>query len=149
VIVVVWPPPFYSYLCRHWQISTNLIFECLWKNIPSSPLWGIFTLRREYIMYGDTRRYLPVVSDIGRIYIYQRIFISYILSKNRKKDIPLLLFWAGYVEGYSILILGISNFNILSYILLRKNGQFWGTFAWQNAFFLLNTEIKCEFPLTK
>jgi hypothetical protein len=61
-------------------------------------------------------------SDIGRIYIKGYLYpISY--------PIPLSLFWAGYVEGYDILILGISKFYILSYILFR------GTFALQNAFF--------------
>jgi hypothetical protein len=44
--------------------------------------------------------------------IYQRIFISY--PKIVKKDIPISLFWAGYVEGYDILILRISKFYILS-----------------------------------
>jgi hypothetical protein len=80
--------------------------------------------------------------------------ISY--PKIAKKDIPQSLFWAGYVEGYDILILGISRFYILSYplsflekidnvgvLLLMINA-----FTLQNAFFvLLNTEINCEFPL--
>jgi hypothetical protein len=67
--------------------------------------------------------------------IYQRIFISHILSKNREKGIPLSFFWVGYVEGYNILILGIYKFlyPILSSILFRKKWQFWGTFAF--AFF--------------
>jgi hypothetical protein len=58
--------------------------------------------------------------------IYQRIFISYILYliSYQKKNIPLSLFWAGYVKGYDILILGISKFYILSYILFRKKCQF-------------------------
>jgi hypothetical protein len=87
-------------------------------------------------------------SDIGRIYIKGYLYpISY--PKIAKKDIPLSFFWVGYVEGYNILILGLYKFwyPILSYILFRKNWQFWGTFALQNAFFLLNTEINCEYPL--
>jgi hypothetical protein len=49
--------------------------------------------------------------------IYQRIFISHILSKNREKG------YVGYVKGYNILILGIYKFlyPIQSYILFRKN----------------------------
>jgi hypothetical protein len=41
------------------------------------------------------------------------------------KDIPLSLFWAGYVEGYDILILGI--FKVLSYPIsfIEKNYNFW------------------------
>jgi hypothetical protein len=53
-------------------------------------------------------------TDIGRKgYMYIKGYLypmTYILSNNRKKDIPLLLFWA----GYDILILGISKFYIIS-----------------------------------
>jgi hypothetical protein len=82
--------------------------------------------------------------------IYQRIFISYILSQNREKGYSPITFLSGICWG-----IWYPNFrdfkvlyHILSSILFRKNWQFWGTFALQNAFFvLLNTEINCEFPL--
>jgi hypothetical protein len=57
--------------------------------------------------------YLHTWLFIPRKDIYQRIFISHILSKNREKRYSPILFWVGYVEGYNILILGISNFYIL------------------------------------
>jgi hypothetical protein len=64
--------------------------------------------------------------------LFRLIFITWgSYPKIVKKDIPLSLFWAGYVEGYDILILGI--FKVLSYILYRKKLQFLGTFALQNA----------------
>jgi hypothetical protein len=88
--------------------------------------------------------------DIAWKDIYQRIFISYILSKNREKGYSPITFLSGICWG-----IWYPNFRhfkvlypILSSILFRKNWQFWGTFALQNAFFvLLNTEINCEFPL--
>jgi hypothetical protein len=60
---------------------------------------------------------------------YQRIFISYILSKNREKGYSPITFLSGICWG-------ISKFYILSSILFRKKLQFWGTFALQNAFFV-------------
>jgi hypothetical protein len=60
--------------------------------------------------------------------IYQRIFISYILSKNRSKGyyhIPLSFFWVGYVEGYNILFLGIYKFLYpILYPFLEKYDNF-------------------------
>jgi hypothetical protein len=63
------------------------------------------------------------------------MYILYPIQKSRKRISPYHFFWAGYVKGYDILILGISKFYILYPLAL------------QNAFFLLNTEINCEFPL--
>jgi hypothetical protein len=43
--------------------------------------------------------YQQVLSDIGRIYLYQRIFISYILSKNRSKGYSPITFLSGICWG--------------------------------------------------
>jgi hypothetical protein len=59
---------------------------------------------------------------------------------------PKILFRAGYVEGYDILISGIPKFYILSYrsyILFRTNLSF----LVYKMHFLLNTEINCEYAL--
>jgi hypothetical protein len=70
--------------------------------------------------------------------IYQRIFISYILSKNREKGYSPITFLSEICWG--ILCPNFRDFNvlyhILSYNLFRKKLQFWGTFALQNAFAL-------------
>jgi hypothetical protein len=51
--------------------------------------------------------------------IYQRIFISYPISKNLQQRKFPILFWSRIFWGYNILFLGISKYriHILSYIL--------------------------------
>jgi hypothetical protein len=54
----------------------------------------------------------------GRIYYIKGYLYPISYPKVGKKNIQLSFFWVEYVEGYNILILGISKFNILSYPII-------------------------------
>jgi hypothetical protein len=60
-------------------------------------------------------------------YISKDIYIPYPIQKSRKRIFPYPFF----------------EWDMLKDII----SLFWGTFALQNTFFLLNTEINCEYPL--
>jgi hypothetical protein len=76
--------------------------------------------------------------------IYQRIFISHILSRNRDKGYSPIIFWVWYVEGYKIIIFGIYKFlyPILSYILFRKKVTILGYFCLTKCIFFVKYRNK-------
>jgi hypothetical protein len=55
------------------------------------------------------------LADTGRIHIYQRIFISYPISKNLQKGYVLSFFGAGYFEDIISYFSGFQNIISISY----------------------------------
>jgi hypothetical protein len=89
------------------------------RNIPKKSkkfqnLLKITKNSKKFLLFDRELTHCAFQPDIGRIYIKGYLYPIY-YPKIVKKDIYLSLFWAGYVEGYDILILGISKFYILSY----------------------------------
>jgi hypothetical protein len=104
------------YCICHYKLWPNIYTEILCLSTSEINAYSTYCTPPYMSRAGD---YWSMLAKITRHWkdIYQRIFISYILSKNREKGYSFITFLRGYVyvEGYDILILGISNLYILSY----------------------------------